>query len=191
LEAAEAALENNIPSNHDWLIRKSAALASKATDQSKTGAITGAINNMFEASSVLRSAMGKVRRDDASDWDARQAALHDQIWFWAGHEDKGLGRASQQLSSLEKMWNIGDLRITNFKRILSALEGAVSFLEQKESRLSSSQRSLFEQLLSKGQALIDLRKERFPMDTRHDLIIDSFEKIRNRAYDTILSQNSK
>jgi hypothetical protein len=187
LEAADAALENKIPSNYEWLIRKSAALASKATDQSKTGAVTAAITTMFEASSVLRSAIGKKRQNDSIDWDARQAALHDQIWFWAGYEDKGLGRASQQIKALEFMWNSGDVRITNFRRILAALEGAVLFFEQRESRLSTAQRNFFEQLLNKGHALIDLRKERFPLDNRHDSIAENFEKIRFRAYETILN----
>lgn len=185
LEAADAALSNESPSLQDWLIRKSAALASKATDQSKSGLVAKAISTMFEASEVLRNAISKSRRDDIADLESQQATLHDQIWYWAGIEEKGLGRTNVQIDVLEKIWGLGDLRITNLKRMLSATDSMALSIERKVNRISISQRNLAEALLSKGQLLFEARQQRYPFDTRHGPIICSWELLQNRIYETI------
>lgn len=186
LEAAEAALLHKSPSIQEWLIRKSAALASKATDQSKAGSVGAAIGTMFEASEVLRSAIAKSRRDDSADWESRQAELHDQIWHWAGLEDRGLGRTDIQIESLEKMWRFGDTRITNLRRMLSALEGMAISQERRTGKITLSQKNLVATLLSRGQALFDLRRQRFSSDSRHEAIGNYWEAIQNRSHEALL-----
>lgn len=185
LEAAEAALLNKSPSPQDWLIRKSAALASKATDQSKSKSIGGAVSTMFEASEVLRNAITKSRRDDGADLESRQAILHDQIWLWAGLEDTGLGKTNAQIDALEKMWRFGDVRITNLRRMLSALANMTLSIERKINHISTSQRNLFEALISRGRALHAVRQQRFPGDLRHKDITCSLESLLNRASEAI------
>lgn len=183
LEAADAALSHKSPSVQDWLIRKSAALASKATDQSKAGSAEVAISTMFEASEVLREAISKNRRDDSVEWEERQGGLHDQIWYWVGLEDRGLGKANAQIQTLETMWKFGDTRITNQRRVLSAIEGMVSSFERKIGRITISNRNLFFLLLTRGKAILEQGRKRFTNDKKHEVIINNWSLIEAKAND--------
>lgn len=185
LEAAEAALAHKSPSIQEWSIRKSAALASKATDQSRAGSSGVAITTMFEASEVLRNAISKTRRDDSLEWESRQAALHDQIWYWAGLEDRGLGKTDSQIDALEKMWRFGDTRITNLRRMLSAIEGMALTFERRVAKITASQKNLSSTLLLRGQAILDQRLQRFPTDSRHEMIRTNWDNTQMRAHDAI------
>jgi tetratricopeptide (TPR) repeat protein len=185
LEAAEAALNHKSPSIQDWLIRKSAALASKATDQSKVGSVGVAIDTMFEASEALRNAISKNKSEDAFEWEERQATLHDQIWYWVGLEDKGLGKADAQIDALEHMWRLGDNRLTNSRRVLSAIDGMNLAVERRLSKVTASNKHLFFSLLARGRALLEQRTLRFPSDKKHETIINNWKQIELKANDTI------
>jgi len=185
LEATEAALENKSPGASDWLVRKSASLASKATDQAKDVATGPAVSTMFEASEVLRDVISRSRRDDAVEWEKRQIEFHDQIWIWTGMEERGLARTVVQFDAIEKMWKLGDTRITNLRRVLSAIDGMVVLIDKKLDHLSATQRNLAESQIARGQEYFRLRHERFPEDSRHKSLDFSWELLRNKAYDAI------
>lgn len=185
LEAAEAALQQGAPTIQEWLIRKSAALASKATDQSKVGSIGVAISTMFEASENLRSAISKNRRDDSIEWEERQSGLHDQIWYWVGLEDKGLGKADAQILTLEHMWRFGDIRLTNSRRVLSAIEGMVLSIERRTNKITSSNKKLFYKILSRAQALLDVRNRNFVSEKKESIIMGNWKSLEIRANDVI------
>jgi hypothetical protein len=191
LEAAEAALAHKSSGSQDWLIRKSAALANKASDQVKTGTVGGAISTMFEASAELRAAIVQCRRDDAVDWENRQAELHDQIWIWTGVDETGLGRTILQLDTLRKMWGLGDTRITNLRRILSAIDGMATLIDRKLNHLSGAQKNLCSSLISRSEELFFARRQRFPDDSRHKLIDSAWEILRIRVDDAILRRETK
>jgi tetratricopeptide (TPR) repeat protein len=185
LEAAEAALTHKSPSVQEWLIRKSAALASKAADQSKAGSAGAAISTMFEASEALRDAIVKTKRDDSLEWEERQESLHDQIWYWSGLEGRGLGKTDSQINALEKMWRYGDTRITNLRRMLSAIESMSLAFERKVNKITVSQKNLYLSLLSRGQTLFNQRQQRFSTDKRHDELRSNWNTLDTRARDAI------
>jgi len=185
LEAAEAALKQKSPSLQEWLVRKSAALASKATDQSKVGSVEVAITTMFEASETLRSAIPKSKSEDSLEWEERQAGLHDQIWYWAGLGDRGLGKADAQMLTLEHMWRFGDVRLTNSRRVLSAMEGMVLSVERRLGKITTSNKKLYFRLLSRGRTLLEARQRRFPNDKKQETIIVNWQQIEMRANDII------
>jgi hypothetical protein len=184
LEAAEAALDKNSPNTEDWLIKKAAALASKASDQSSAGTIDGAVRTMFEASASLKQAIVCCRREDVTEWENRQHQLHDQIWVW-GVNQTGLGRTALQIDGLEEMWRLGDCRITNQRRMLSAIDGMVILLERKLSSITSSQRNLAQKSITRAQAYFDLRNQNIMDDPKQKPVNQAWEILRVRAFDSI------
>lgn len=184
LEAAEAALKERSSGNHDWLIKKSAALANKASDQSKSGSVGIAISTMFEASKTIKSAMVVGNRDDAIEWKNQQYQFHDQIWVWPISEE-GLGKTAIQLDILENMKKSGDFRQTNKKRVLSAVTSLACYIERKQDRLSTTQKNLYSTLISKANALLkdeqyDRGEQNLPqlwdsLQTRVAIAIDKYE----------------
>ncbi|SOZ56757.1 putative ATPase AAA [Cupriavidus taiwanensis] len=191
LEAAEAALANKSSGMQDWVVRKSAALASKASDQARTGSVGNAVTTMCEASEVLRQGLSHFRRDDAAELESRQADMHDQIWLWTSVEEQGLGRTVAQLDVLEKFWRLGDIRITNLRRMLSAMDGMASNLNRGFSSISGAQKNLCSQILSRGETLLGSRRRRFPSDSRHKAIETSWEALRTRVDDILARSDSR
>lgn len=183
LEATEAALENKAPGVQDWIIRKSASLAAKATDQAKSGSLGTSISTMFEASATLRTL--PQNRDDFGEIENRQSEMHDKIWVWSGGEGVGLGRAAVQLDVLEKFWQLGDFRITNLRRLLSTFEGIVVVVSRKFDHVSTSHINLCDQLRTRSRELLKRRDLRFPSDSRHGAIRCSLESLHHRLEEAI------
>jgi len=154
LEAADAALDNKCPGANDWLIRKSAALAGKASDQANARVVDSAVSTMFEASEVIRKAISLSSRDASIEWEAKQAEFHDQIWLWPDPNVEGLGKTVSQLDKLERMRQLGDYRPTNLRRILSTMEGMCLTLERKLSGLTGSQKNLCGTQILRAQTLL-------------------------------------
>ncbi|UUO09435.1 ATP-binding protein [Alcaligenes faecalis] len=191
LEAAEAALINKSPGEQDWIVRKSAALASKASDQEKAGAISGAISTMYEASEALGLAMKQYRPDDALDFQRLQADMHDQIWLWTGISEEGLARTAAQLDTLENLQKLGDTRITNLRRVLSAVEAMAITIDRKLNHISSAQKNLSGLLISRAQELLKKGKQNFLGDKRYRQIELSWDALRNRVDEAISRREAK
>ncbi|VVE55748.1 NB-ARC domain-containing protein [Pandoraea anhela] len=190
LEAAEAALANRSPGSQDWAVRKSAALASKASDQAKAGSLYGAISAMFEASEALRVAITQYRGDDAADLENRRADMHDQMWLWTGIHEEGLGRTSAQLDTLELLSKLGDARITNARRVLSAIEAMAITIDRKLHDLASTQKDLCGRLMSRAEELLTSGRRKFANDKRFRAIEQSWETLRNRVDEAISRRES-
>lgn len=178
LEAAEAALTFRAAGEVDWTLRKSAALASKAHDQAQSGSYATAVNTMFEASTTLRSIISSKRTDFAADWEEQQGKLHDQIWFWAGADEAGVARTSAQLIILQKFWDAGDYRITNLRRILSAMDGMAGTIARSINAASNTQKDFYNRLIQKANELFIKRQQKFDSDTRHKDLKTKFDVIR-------------
>ncbi|MFM0367376.1 RNA-binding domain-containing protein [Paraburkholderia sediminicola] len=190
LEAAEAALANKSPGSQDWAVRKSAALASKASGQAKAGSLNGAISTMCEASEALRVAITQYRGDDAADLENRQADMHDQIWLWTGINEEGLGRTAAQLDTLEMLSRLGDVRITNARRVLSAIEAMAVTIDRKLHHVSSAQKDLCGRLILRAEELLTARRRKLPNDKRFRAIELSWEALRNRVDDAVSRRES-
>lgn len=186
LEAAEAALTNRSPGARDWVVRKSAALASKASDQAKAGSLNGAISTMCEASEALRVAITQYRGDDAADLESRRADMHDQMWLWTGIHEEGLGRTSVQLDTLELLARLGDTRITNARRVLSAIEAMAVTIDRKLHHMTGAQKDLSGRLMLRAEELVAARHRKLPSDKRYRAIELSWETLRGKVDDAIL-----
>ncbi|WP_024906180.1 RNA-binding domain-containing protein [Robbsia andropogonis] len=185
LEAAEAALLNKSPGSQDWAVRKSAALASKAASQAKAGSLNGAIGTMHEASEALRIATTQYRGDDASDLETRRCDMHDQMWLWTGVHEEGLGKTTAQLDTLEDLLRLGDLRITNARRVLSAIEGMAITIDRRLHHMTSAQRELSGRLMLRAQNLFVARHEKLPNDKRFKAIQSAWENLRTRIDEAV------
>jgi NB-ARC domain len=185
LEAAEAALANKSSGMQDWTVRKSAALASKASDQAKAGSLNGAIATMCEASEALRAAVSKYRREDAADLESTQTGMHDQIWLWTGVHEEGFGRTIAQLDTLEKLWGLGDARITNLRRVLSAIDAMAVTIDRKLNQITSAQENTCGHLMSRAEDLLNLGRRRLAGDKRIRAIEVSWETLRARVDEAV------
>ncbi|WP_186050034.1 NB-ARC domain-containing protein [Burkholderia gladioli] len=190
LEAAEAALANRSPGSQDWAVRKSASLASKASDQAKAGSLYGAISTMSEASEALKVAITQYRGDDAADLENRRTAMHDQMWLWTGIHEEGLGRTSAQLDTLELLSKLGDARITNARRVLSAIEAMAVTIDRKLHNLASAQKDLCGRLMFRAEELLGSRRRKLPNDKRFKAIELSWEALRTRVDEAISRRES-
>lgn len=181
LEAAEAALECRASGAMDWMVRKSAALASRAGDYAKSNAFGTAVKVMFEASSTLRDIISKSREDGVVEWEEQQSRQHDQIWIWANLDATGLVKARGQLDTLEKFWKLGDFRINNLRRVLSVMDGVYASLNKSVGKLTSSQRDLVAVIARKVEEIYDRRCKAFPADSRHIIIREKLDSITSKV----------
>jgi hypothetical protein len=185
LEAADAALAIGSPGSQDWIVRKSAALASKASVHAKTGSLEGAISTMCEASEALRLAIMQYRGNEAADLENRQADMHDQIWLWTGINEDGLGRTVAQLDTLEKLRQLGDTRITNARRVLSAIESMAVTVDRKLHHLSGAQKNLCGRLMLRAANLLAAGQLGSANDKRFRTVTLSWEALRNRVDEVV------
>jgi hypothetical protein len=190
LEAAEAAVANRSPGSQDWAVRKSAALASKASNQAKAGSLNGAISTMCEASEALKVAIAQYRGDDAADLENRRADMHDQMWLWTGIHEEGLGRTAAQLDTLETLLRLGDTRITNARRVLSAIDAMAVTIDRKLHHMSSAQKDLCGRLMLRADELLTARHRKLPNDKRFKPIELSLEVLRSRVDEAVSRKDS-
>lgn len=186
-EAAEAAIVTSLPCIEDWYIRKAAALANKADDQSKAGGVAGAVKTMFEASKLLNKAI-QTNKVDEVEWTKRQQEFHDQIWIW-GVDENGLAKVAIQIDGLEQMWKLGDTRVTNQRRMLSAIDGMTATLARRIASLSSSQRNLVSTSLNRANHYVERRTLLFPNDSKQKQVVNAWNILRNKAQESISSHD--
>ncbi|ANN70638.1 hypothetical protein BAU08_04205 [Bordetella bronchialis] len=194
LEAAEAALHCKAAGTVDWMVRKSAALASKAGDFAKSHAFDTAIKTMFEASGILHDIIKRTKTDGAADWQEEQSKQHDQIWIWASLDATGLVKARAQLDTLEKFWALQDFRINNLRRLLSVMDGVASSVTRSGNRIRSNQRDLVALIIRKVESLYERRCRLFPADSRHQGVRTKLDQITTKidsALDSLSEQNRK
>lgn len=80
-----------------------------------------------------------------------------------------LSVARHQIDGLEQMWKLGDTRVTNQRRMLSAIDGMTSTLAGRIANLSSSPRNFVSTSLNRANTYVERRTTLLPNDSKQKI----------------------
>lgn len=179
-EVARAAIENSVPGNGEWWVRLAAALVSRAEDQKVESVVDKKISTFFEASSALATAIQSVRGSDGKQWEKIQFDIHDRVWKLLRGTLTDLNGIDMAVQALEKIWGLGDYRVTNANRSLAVAEAICSYLESPFIKKSEALIHATDLRLQRCQTLLLRRREKYPEDSRQSVLDKSLDSVRTR-----------
>ena len=163
----------------DWLVRKSAALASRGEATKIGGDSRGAIRVLLHSYETLALAIKACRSDEVGDYQRTVADLSDRIWFLTKANAVDIASAVEAMDALQRLWELGDRRYSLVKRMIVVVNMIIGKTDSPLVNKSSGQRNLAIQQVGRVERIVSERARGFPNDSRNTELATLFDDVKN------------
>lgn len=179
-EAARAAIDSSVSGTADWWVKLAAALASIAEEKNTGADLDKRVDAYFEASDAMSHAKKLVRGTEIREWERIQYDLHDRIWSLLAAKLENLDNIDIAVQAIERMWAMGDFRYSIANRAAAIGLAISAILQAPTTRKSSGLVSAADLRFKRCKRLLEMRKAKYPDDTRNSLLDQTLERTSSR-----------
>lgn len=179
-EAARAAIDCSVSGAADWWVKLAAALASIAEVMTTGAELDKRVDAYFEASDAMDHAKKLAHGTEIREWERIQYDLHDRIWSLLAPRLDSLDSIDIGVQAIERMWTMGDFRFSIANRAAFIGLAISALLQAPTTKRSSALVSAADSRFNRCKRLLEMRKAKYPDDTRNSLLDQTLERTNSR-----------
>jgi hypothetical protein len=182
-ECARIAISLPVSPKHEWYLRLAASITAKANEQQSGLVRIASLSKYLEASDVMGSAIACAPYGEQSKYKEGLAAITDTIWAANREASKSCAEWQLACNHLEKAIELGDIRFSNYKRLIECGDRALDFISGSE--FPERHYAALSGIMKSIDSAVGRRLAKFPEDARNESLRISLQLVRGREASVI------
>jgi hypothetical protein len=164
-------------------LRLAASITAKANEQQSGLVRIASLSKYLEASDVMGSAIACAPYGEQSKYKEGLAAITDTIWAANREASKSCAEWQLACNHLEKAIELGDIRFSNYKRLIECGDRALDFISGSE--FPERHYAALSGIMKSIDSAVGRRLAKFPEDARNESLRISLQLVRGREASVI------